>query len=169
MNGKRLLGIILILCGLSTLISSLGYFEGESTLFLVSLGFFIAYFYFGNQSGNYKIGFLIPACIILAVGSYNFIQDNMKLNELEGATFFFFLGGGFFLIHAISNAVRHEMKLRSWSLRVAVCLWAFGAFVLLTEYIDIFDNEGVKKYIVPIAFILFGVYILTSSVIKKEH
>lgn len=165
MSKNTELASVLIITGIMLFFCNTGNSGGEAFLFIVSAGFFIAYFMFGRMKGKYIIGFIIPACLVFMVSCYTLIEENIKWKAAEGALFFFMIATGFLMIYLIHYVKYNGMKfgVMKWPLVTAIPIYAFGVFVLLMENYNIVY----VRYMPAILLIGVGVLILLNSFKKK--
>jgi len=127
-NKRTTLGIVLIVAGLISGLASLNLVSGFVFFYLIALGFWAAYYMYDRN-----LGFLIPACVLTALGTFVLMNENIAL--LPGSFFLTLLGAAFlavFLIHTV-----HEKKenwgARYWPLFPAMSLIAISSLVIAAE------------------------------------
>ncbi|MFW6035245.1 MAG: hypothetical protein ACOCRZ_03210 [Halothermotrichaceae bacterium] len=129
---RAIIGIVLIVLGIFIFLENLHIIRGDFTLFIISAGFFIAYFAGENKRG--RIGFLIPASILLMIGIFTNIEQYLPGN-LEGGFFFVCLGSAFFLIYLFHTVYYGKEKFGNWDwiLITSVSIYLFSIFIFLVE------------------------------------
>jgi hypothetical protein len=149
MEGQRLVGIIFVSLGILLTLITLNILPGSSVLFVFAIGFFYAYYKFGRN-----IGFLIPACIFLAISIFTILEE---LWHIGGIYFLLFLGLAFILIFVIhtSKLKAEEYSEKYWPLYPGLILSGLGLIL-------IFQNKFAEylNFLVPIILILIGVILL---------
>lgn len=113
---------------------------------------------------------MIPACIILAVGTFSVLETNMDLFELEGSIFFGFLGTAFlavYLIHTLWLKDRSRGE-RIWPLITAICIYVFGAAIFAIEYMGWGIVGTLFEYLLPALLILAGFAVLVTNIFKSR-
>ncbi len=162
MGNKKIIGLILVLIGLINFASRQGWISGE--YFLIGLGAVFLIAYFIRQR---PIGFLIPACILILLGTYANLQSSRFLfmnGRMEGATFFFFMALAFYLIFFIHNISNESLKKKMvWPAIVGIALTAFGIFVYAVEYWDIAEVLIAINRFWPLILILIGLYLILTK------
>ncbi|MBK5252089.1 MAG: hypothetical protein JJE29_05595 [Peptostreptococcaceae bacterium] len=165
MGNKKIIGLILVLIGLINFASRQGWISGE--YFLIGLGSVFLIAYFIRQR---PIGFLIPACILILLGTYANLQSSRLLfmnGRIEGAAFFFFMAIAFYLIFFIHNTKNGSLDRKTvWPAIVGIALTVFGIFVYAVEYWDITELLiGINRFW-PLILILIGLYLILTK--KKK-
>lgn len=170
MKNKNILAVVLIGAGILSLLGNTGWFDGEIFLFIVSLGFFAGYFAMGGRGRKGSVGLLIPACIIFAIAAYAVLENNVSLNNLEGSLFFLFLGSAFMAVYLIHTMWIREGSSgeRKWPVITAVCIYVFGLFIFLVEYVDWEYARPILENLWPIGLIIAGIAIIISNIIKTR-
>lgn len=169
MNRKSSIGILMILFGIMWFLVNSRIIKGEFFLLLVSFGFFIAYIFTGNGERRGMIGFLIPACITLSIGSFSILENNIELDGLEGTLFFAFLGTAFlgiYLIHTIHQGSR-GFGAKNWPLITAISIYGFAAIIFMIEAMNWRFMLQVLSYIWPVGLIAAGVVLFIWEFIPK--
>ena len=159
------LAVVLILIGLVIILGNVGVFEGELALFVISLGLFGGYFLTGGRGRKGSIGFLIPACILLMIGTFAYLEESLVLINGEGGIFFFMLGTAFFLIYFIHNFGRREMRFgeRNWPVITGSSIYVFGALIFILEHYDVPFVRIMLQNLWPIGLIIAGVVIIFKN------
>jgi hypothetical protein len=170
MRKNNSLGIVLILIGLMIILGNTGFFKGEMVLFIISLCLFGGYFLTGGRSKKGSIGFLIPACIILMIGSFAFLEDTLGIIKGEGGIFFFMLGTAFLLIYFIHCFRKKDMSFgeRNWPAITGISIYIFGSFIFILEHYDVPLVRTVLQNLWPIGLIAAGVIILANNFKRKN-
>lgn len=165
MNKNTELALVLIITGIMLFLCSAGNSEGQAFLFIVSAGFFVAYFMYGRIQGKYSIGFIIPACLVFMLSSFTLIEENIKCEEIEGALFFFAMATGFLMIYLIHYVFYNNVKfgVMRWPLITCIPIYAFGVFVMVMENYNIIY----VRYAPAILLIGAGILIIINGLNKK--
>lgn len=160
MNTKTL-GVGLIGFGLVLLL--LNYYQLQVDWTLLFLGTCFLTAYFGNFVGPRKnIGFLIPGCILAAMGVWEVLGQVTVLGQYEDVGFFAAIGTAFLAIYVIGSANGHKV---AWASIVSLAVYGFGLFVYLVSYSSFFaENEDL---IFPVLMIGIGLVIVVGSSIAK--
>jgi len=91
-------GILLVALGLVMILVNLGVFSGLMFLPLVSLALLSLYVAFGGRQKDGNLGFLIPGCMVGAIGLYALLNDRGLLGSDSGGVFLMMLGAAFLVI-----------------------------------------------------------------------
>jgi hypothetical protein len=162
MGNKKIIGLILILIGLINFASRQGWIAGE--YFLIGLGAVFLIAYFIRQR---PIGFLVPSCILILLGTYANLQNSSLLfmnGRMEGAAFFFFMAIAFYLIFFIHNFRNGSLERKTiWPAIVGTALTAFGIFVYAVEYWNITKFLIGINRIWPLILIVIGLYLILTK------
>ena len=166
MNKNSELALVFIITGIMLILCNIGNSGGQAFLFLVSAGFFIAYFLCGRLKGNYIIGFIIPGCLVFMVSSFALIEENINYETIEGALFFFMLGTAFLGIYLIHYVLYNKVKfgVMEWPLITAIPIYAFSIVVLLMENY----NMPYVRYTPAVLLIGAGILMLYKAFKSKE-
>jgi len=166
MNKNTEIALVLIITGIMLFLCSAGNSGGQAFLFIVSAGFFAAYFMYGKLQGKYIIGFIIPACLVFMLSSFSLIEENIRYKKIEGPLFFLMIATGFLMIYVIHYVIYSGVKFgrMKWPLVTSIPIYAFGVFVLLMENYNI----AYVRYMPAVLLIGAGGLILLNSFKKKE-
>lgn len=161
-NKKAFLGIILIIMGLFWILFNFRLFKSSWFLPIIGLAFLASYLYRGEEQQKRPIGFLITGCIITMIGLFCILNDNFKLDLLEGPLFFFFLGVAFLPIYLFHTRQLTEQDLRQqrWPLTTGFSIIGFGLVILVIEAANTTLMRKVYPILIPVLFILLGFYII---------
>jgi hypothetical protein len=159
------IAIVLILIGVLILLGNMGMLEGELALFIISMGLFGGYILTGGRNRSGSIGFLIPACILLMIGIFTYLENSGNIKALEGSLFFFMLGTAFFIIYFINNYKRTDMTFgsKNWPVITGSSVYAFGTLVFLFESYEIPFVKILLQNLWPIGLILAGIIIIIKN------
>lgn len=160
MNTKTL-GFGLISFGLILLLMNFYQLQVDWTLLFLGTCFLTAYF--GNFVGPRKnIGFLIPGCILAAMGVWDILGELTVVGQYEDVGFFAAIGTAFLAIYVIGSANGHKVF---WASIVSLAVYGFGAFIYLVTYSSFFaENEDL---IFPFVMIAIGLVIVVGSSVAK--
>lgn len=167
MNGKFTWGIILVALGVISLLNNLGLMHGEYTLFIISAAFFFAYF----SRPTERMGLLIPACILLAIGFYTNIENFAESTNLEGTLFFIFLGTAFLSVSLIHNLTTRKLtkeKNIKWPLITGICIYGFTLLIFLGEKYNSNIAQVIMKNLWPIALVCIGGAMVFNGIKRKN-
>ncbi|MFO8060088.1 MAG: hypothetical protein R6U70_05480 [Bacillota bacterium] len=132
------LGFLLIVAGITLLLTMLGLLPGAIFLMIFGLSFCGVYGILGGRNSYGNIGFLIPGLVLLSVASYALLNDVILPQELDPGFFFLLLSGAFlavFLIHTrVFRTADHGS--RYWPLYPCIGLSLLGAAVLTKDYVS---------------------------------
>lgn len=157
----RTLGFGLIGFGLVLLLTNFYQVQVDLTLLVIGACFMAAYF--GNMMGSKKnIGFLIPGCILVALGVWEVVSSILMLNAYDDLGFFISGGTAFLAIYGIGSRHGHGVK---WAAIVALCAYAFSAFLFLVNYSTFFATH--EDLIFPFVLIVIGTCILVGTTWSK--
>lgn len=160
MNTKSL-GYGLIGFGLVLMILNFYQLQVDLTLLLIGGCFLVAYF--GNFIGSQKnIGFLIPGCILTALGLWEIVGSIPMFSQFEEVGFFASMGTAFLAVFVIGRYGKSNV---TWAAIVATALYVFAVFVYLVTY-SVFFSEH-QDLIFPMVMILVGFVILIGSGISR--
>lgn len=167
MRRESLLGGLLIVVGLFIFVGQFVDMPGNLFLFFLSAAFFFVWSYLGGGTSYSGVGFLIPACVLLAVALYSSLDRFVTDTVFEGSLFFLFLGGAFMLVYGLhTRKAGREGGERNWPLYPAGGLAAFGLFVLLVQSLENYD--WLANIIFPVILIGAGAYLLYRSTRTKK-
>ena len=157
----RTLGYGLIGFGLLLMLTNFYHIQVDLTLLVIGACFMAAYF--GNMLGSKKnIGFLIPGCILMALGIWEIVSEIALLERYDDLGFFITGGTAFLAIYWIGKVHGHAVK---WAAIVALCAYGFSGFLFLVNYSTFFAvNEDL---VFPFIMILIGVLILIGTTWSK--
>jgi hypothetical protein len=114
-NKKRSgLGIVLVALGLMLALVNFGVFGGNMFLPLVSLALLSMYVAFGGRRNDGNLGFLIPGCIVGAIGLYANLDEAGVFGRDSGGIFLMMLGIAFLIIMVV-HTMRSDDK--DWGAR----------------------------------------------------
>lgn len=159
---KKKLGVLLITIGVFVLLNTLNLINDDIFLYLLSGGFFIAYFMLGARKHYRNLGFLIPASVLLAIALFEDLQRIELVDSMGGGFFFIMLGLSFLLVFIHTSA----FKKWDWPIYPAAALIIFGLFVIFIDNSEFIQNLEYLNYITPLLLIGFGIYFLYKN--KKE-
>lgn len=148
-------GIILVAAGLVWALDELRVLPGSGFLLIVAIGFLAAYFVYRRS-----MGFLIPGCIIGAVGAYSIFQDIFR--HISSDFFLLFLGIAFiavFIVHT-SNINDGSWGSKFWPLIPGGILAAVGTLGAAGS-IDLIGRN--MDLIIPVIFVVIGVSIIAKG------
>ncbi len=166
MRRESLLGVLLIVVGLFIFIGHFVDMPGNLFLFFLSAAFFFVWSYLGGRSSYSGVGFLIPACVLLAIALYSSVDRFVVDTVFEGSLFFMLLGGAFLLVYGLhTRTAGREGGEKNWPLYPAGGLVAFGLFVLLVQSFENYD--WLARIIFPVILIAGGAYLLYKSTRTK--
>ena len=162
MKDRRILGIILIAIGAVSMAARFGWLSGDYMLMGLGAVFLAGYYLRGRP-----IGFLVPACVLLAIGLFSNVQSGRWFHvgsRLGGALFFFFMALAFFMVQALHRLGRgdREKKLR-WPAIVGTALAAFGVFVYGAEHWNLGRWLAVAGRFWPLVLVAVGLYMIFSN------
>ena len=151
------IGLILIVVGGLILLGNLGFISGDLTLFVIGGAFLFFYGVSGKSRTERKIGLLIPGMIVLAVGTFAFMDDHFNV-----APYWFFvsLGLAFLGIYLIHTRYGQGGK---WPLYPALGLFGFSVFVLLTTRFNLNRMDDLMSNLLPAAAIISGLVLLLKG------
>jgi len=166
MNKNTELALVFIITGIMLLLCNIGNSGGQPFLFIVSAGFFIAYFICGKVKGNYIIGFIIPACLVFMVSSFALIEENINYETIEAALFFFMIATAFLGIYLIHYVLYNKVKfgVMEWPLVTAIPIYAFSIVVLLMENYHMLY----VRYTPAILLIGVGIFMIYKGFKRRE-
>ena len=151
------------LVGLGLVLMLLNYYQLQADLTLLLIGGCFLIAYFGNFIGSKKnIGFLIPGCILTAIGIWEIIGSIPVLSQYEEVGFFASVGTAFVAVYIIGRYGKSNV---TWAAIVAAILYIFAAFVYLVSYSVFFAEH--EDLIFPMVMILVGFAILVGSGISR--
>lgn len=153
-------GIILIIIGLALLLSKLNIIGEINILMIIGAVFIVAYIVFERT-----LGFLIPGCIVSAIGVFAYLNDRKLLPEDGGILFLFFLAGAFWIImfvHTmwIKNADWGE---RFWPVFPAGIMTIIGFFTVSEVYYSVPAFRLISNILFPAILIILGIIIIFSK------
>lgn len=166
MKDRRMIGLVLVAVGAISFASRFGWLSGEYFLMGIGAVFLIAY-YIQNRS----IGFLIPACILIALGLFVNIESGRLLffrRQAGGALFFFFMALAFYMmsfLHRLGND--RPGRKAVWPVIVGTALTAFGVFVYGVEHWKL--NWNLTRWLVlidrfwPLILIAAGLFMVLKN------
>lgn len=162
MKGRNGFAVILILVGIFILLNNTGLFSDNLVLFVVSLGFFIAYFLPLSSGRKGNVGFLIPASITLAVGIFTVLEENFLIESVKASVFFLLLGSAFFMIYFIHFLSMKYIGFRrqTWAAITGTVLYGLGTLIFLMEYFDFSFARIILQNLWPVGLILAGAIII---------
>ena len=173
-NSKAGVGIFLILIGIGTLASRFGLLQGESILLLISAAFFGMYIMNGGNKKYSNIGFILPACILLAVWGMSYIEDSKLLGVDSDSVSLSLIGLAFLAVYLIHSVWCNEERQgrRNWPLIPAVVILAVSG----ASYADRTMNWNIVSLVLgnvgPVIIIIIGLCLLIKSFAfnnKKEN
>lgn len=164
MNGKVVIGVILLLLGIVMALQNIINYNGLFTLTAIGLGFIIVYILNGGITKRHNIGLLLPGTIIIALGVNNILKF-YRINNSD--SWFFILMGIAFLIVSIHTLSGYYLSKAFWPLYTGIILILFGLFVGYKDYFESILNVNITNLILPIIIILIGIFILIKGMIKK--
>lgn len=97
MNRKSVVGLLLVGIGVVAALVNLGLFRGVFFLPAISAGLLAMYVGFGGRKRDGNLGFLIPGCIVGAIGLYALLSDYGLLRD-SGGVFLMMLGTAFLAV-----------------------------------------------------------------------
>ncbi len=153
MNRKSVVGLLLVAIGILAALINLGLFRGVFFLPAVSAGLIAMYVGFGGRRHDGNLGFLIPGCIVGAIGLYALLSDYGVLKD-SGGVFLMMLGSAFLivmLVHTVHGR-DDDWGARYWPIFPAAGLILTG--VMASSRINISYN--VWNMIGPAALIIVG-------------
>jgi len=100
MNRKSIVGVLLVALGVVAALVNLGVFRGVFFLPIVSAGLLSMYVAFGGRRHDGNLGFLIPGCIVAAIGLYAVLNDYISMRD-SGGVFLMMLGAAFLAIMVV--------------------------------------------------------------------
>lgn len=162
MNKKSMvIGSILILAGLITGLSTLGFANDGAVLFVLGGAFLAAYIAYKRL-----LGFLIPGCVLSALGIFVTLDLDKTGEPADGGFAMLLIGLAFLAVFLIHTSRRYEggWGARYWPLFPAAGTMAIGAALLAVSYkvLD-FDLEYLNL-INPIILVVIGAAIIISGV-----
>lgn len=169
-NSKAGVGIFLILIGLGTLASRFGLLQGESILLLISAAFFGMYIMNGGNKRYSNIGFIIPACILLAVWGMSYIEESRLLGVESDSVSLSLIGLAFLAVYFIHSVWFREERTgrRNWPLIPAVVIFVVSG----ASYVDSTMNWNVVSLVFenigPVIIIIIGICLLAKSFITNN-
>jgi hypothetical protein len=169
-NSKIALGVILILFGIGSLLTTFNFMNDNIILLLISIGFFTLYFFKGGNSNYANIGFIIPAAILLAIAPQDFIVEKFSAERYNGELMTLSLGLAFFLIYFIHSIWIKDFKgkRRHWPLLVALVLLAMSAVNYASDAYNVKVLDYLRNFGWGVLLIGIGVYLLVRELIKKK-
>ena len=132
---KRRLGGLMILVGITLLLTMLDYLPGAVFLVTFGLAFCGVYRILGGRRAYENVGFLIPGLVLLSVGSYGLLSEIIAPQWVGPGFFFLFLGAAFlgvFFVHTRTFRTA-DHGARYWPTYPAAGLTLFSAAILTQE------------------------------------
>lgn len=154
---SRVIGGGLIALGLFMILLKFFHFSADLTLFFIG-GCFLAAYFGASGSKRNKIGFLIPGCILMGLGTATILNQVSFLNALDDVLFFVCLGAAFAAIRIVGDLNGSKV---GWAAIVAFALFAFATFLFVVKYASIAGFLG--SYLWPILFICVGLAIILGN------
>ncbi|PMQ02198.1 MAG: hypothetical protein CBR30_00635 [Dictyoglomus sp. NZ13-RE01] len=145
---QKILGMILLLIGIFLTLINFHLLSGSSIIFIFAISFLYMYKRFGKN-----IGFLIPGCILTAVGIYLLLRD---LVYVEGIYFLPLLGLSFIAIYFVHTSKFSKYSgERYWPLYPGIILTTIGLILIFQEKLSNYIN-----LLIPITLIIIGISLL---------
>lgn len=169
-NSKIALGIIFILFGIGSLLTTFNFMNNNIILLLISVGFFTLYFFKGGNSNYSNIGFIIPAALLLAIAPQEFIVNNLSVQKYDGEIMTLSLGLAFLLIYVIHNLWIKDFKgnRKHWPLFIALILIAAATANYVSNTYNVKVLDYLRNFGWGALLIVIGVYLLVREIIKKK-
>lgn len=161
---QRKVGMLIITIGLFLLLINLGFIPGNAFLAILGLAFIVVYIALGGRKKYGNIGFLIPGCVLLAINSFIWINQNYIGNDLGGMMFFICLGAAFLVVLLSHTIWFTELNFgdRFWPIFPGAGLILFGTLVIGFKV-----NFNIINYLIIIAMIVTGLSLMVTSKSKK--
>lgn len=169
-NSKIALGIIFILVGLGSLLTTFNLMSDNIILLLISIGFFTLYFFKGGNSNYSNIGFIIPAAILLAIAPQEFIIQKFSFQKYDSDIMTLSLGLAFLLIYLVHNIWIKDFKgnRKHWPAFIAVIFFAVSAANYISETYNVKVLDYLRNFGWGALLIIIGVFLLLKEVLKKK-
>lgn len=160
MNSKTI-GIALITFGLGMLLLKIFHYEVDLTLFFIG-GCFLTFYFGANGTKKSKIGFLIPGCILIGLGSLDVLEELPLLSQYDDLLFFICLSAAFFGIQIIGGYNGNKVK---WAGLVGFILLGVAGFIYLVKYAYFLQNY--EDIVWPIILIVMGILLILTTIFQK--
>ena len=130
MNRKSVVGLLLIGIGVVAAFINLGLFSGAFFLPAISAGLSAMYVGFGGRKHDGNLGFLIPGCIVGAIGLYALLGEYGVLRD-SGGVFLMMLGTAFLAVMVVHtmHGLDQDWGARYWPIFPATGLIVAGVAV----------------------------------------
>lgn len=126
MDKNKKMGLLLIAAGILSLAGQLGFFQGVSALYLLSLAFLSIYVVTGGRRQYGNVAWLIPGLILLAVGIGTHWADRPEVQFPE-ESIVFLISAAFFAVYFLHTRVcGYDWSTRNWPLIPASILMVSG-------------------------------------------
>jgi len=162
MNQKSvLIGLILLMTGLVTGLSSLELLPENSGLYIVAGAFLAAYIFVRR-----KLGFLIAGLMAGTVAAFTSLKD--YLGPKDGVYFLIFLGLAFiaiFFIHTF-RINKEGWGVRYWPLFPGISLIMIGSLVALVQNGILDFDLKYLNLITPVTLAIIGVAVMAKGLRK---
>lgn len=169
-NSGSVTGIMFILIGVGALLSTMDYMSHSMIMLMVSIAFFVLYFFKGGNKNYYNLSFLMPACILLMLSPLDSLRTNSFFNKLDGEITVLAIAVAFFLMYFIHNLWIKDARSRKrhWPLLVGIILSTVGISNYIADIYDLAVGNFILHYAWSFIFILLGVFILIRGFFKKK-
>ncbi len=163
-------GIILIIAGVFMLLNQLGLIPGQMFIFLLAFGFIATYVLLGATKEYKNVGFLIPGCVLMAIGLYASAPEITGQVNLNPAFFFLALSLSFLAVFSVHTFwfKSSDHGGRFWPLYPSAGLILLAIIIGLGTTGLLVENLGLFNYIWIIALIVTGVWLIVSSLKKGK-
>ena len=151
---RRVLGLILIGIGVIIYAGGRGWMSGDAFLYTVAAIFLLSYFMSG-----YRVGLLIPGCMLGALGAFVTITERYPHLSGSGAPFFLLIGTGFMVIFLLEYGLARRGVWAAWT---AIPILVFGGLLYLGEVQHISVGRILIDYW-PALLIAVGAILLLQS------
>lgn len=150
-------GVVIILIGIFMLLSTLGITRDINILLLIGACFIAAYVFSRRQ-----LGFLIPGCIIFAIGVYSFLMENHIIANNHDEFFVILLGCAFLVVMLVHTMWIKTDKwgARYWPAIPGGILVVIGILAYVDKSVSNNLLETVVRYGWPVIIIAVGLRML---------
>ena len=169
-NSRCAIGIIFILIGTGTLLSTMNYMNSSVIMLMISIAFFVLYFFKGGNKNYYNLSFLMPACILLMLSPLNVLRTKGIFYKIDSEITVLAIATAFFMIYFIHNLWVRDIgsKKRHWPLLVGVVLSSIEISNYISNTYDMAVGNFILHYAWSVILILVGISILIREFFKKK-
>lgn len=155
---------ILITLGLFFALVQLKVVSGAIVLWAISAGLLAMYVVNGAYRNDGNLGFLIPGCILAAIGGFALLNDYNILGNDSGHWFLFMFGTAFLavmFIHTLRSSDK-DFWARYWPIFPASVFYFTGTAALLKKEISL------SGWLLPIGLVIAGISVWASGRKKAQ-